>query len=65
MGQVTGGTYTIIEAAKKLGISRNTCYEAAKQGQIPTIKIGKRILVPMAALDKMLAGEGTSKSVAG
>ncbi len=46
---------TIPEAAKKLGIGRNTAYEAAHRGQIPTIKIGKRLLVPREALERQLA----------
>jgi excisionase family DNA binding protein len=48
-------TYTVEEAARLLRIGRNQAYEAAKSGQLPTIKIGKRILVPCAALEKMLA----------
>ena len=47
--------WTIPEAAKKLGIGRNTAYEAARRGQIPTIKIGKRLLVPREALERQLA----------
>ncbi len=50
-------TYTIEEAAKLLGIGRNHAYEAAKRGEIPVIRIGKRMLVPKAALDRLLAGE--------
>lgn len=47
-------TLTVPEAAKVLGIGRAAAYEAARTGQIPTIKIGKRILVPMAALEQLL-----------
>ena len=47
-------TYTIPETAKILGIGRSAAYEAARSGQIPTIRIGKRILVPLAALERML-----------
>lgn len=50
-------TITVPEAGDLLGISRNGAYEAARRGEIPTIKIGKRLLVPKAAFDKMLAGE--------
>jgi len=49
-------TLTIEEAAKVLGIGRNNAYEAAKRGEIPTIRIGKRILVPVAAFERMLQG---------
>ena len=47
--------WTIPEAAKKLGIGRNTAYEAARTGEIPTIKIGTRLLVPREALERKLA----------
>jgi excisionase family DNA binding protein len=49
-------TIKIEEAARVLGISRNTAYDAAKNGQLPTVKIGKRLLVPTAALDRLLQG---------
>jgi excisionase family DNA binding protein len=44
------------DAAKLLGVSKGTAYEAARRGEIPTIRIGKRILVPVAALERMLQG---------
>ena len=50
-------TYTVPEAAEALGIGRNAAYEAARTGQLPTIRIGKRILVPVAALERMLSVE--------
>lgn len=55
-------TYRIDEAAKLLGVGRNTAYEAARTGQLPTVRIGKRLLVPKVALDRMLLGvsDGTS-----
>ena len=31
-------------------------YEAAKRDEIPTIRIGRRLLVPLAALERMLTG---------
>jgi excisionase family DNA binding protein len=50
-------TYTIDEAAQLLGIGRNSAYEAARRGEIPTVKIGKRLLVPKASFDRLLAGD--------
>ena len=47
-------TLTIDEAAKRLGIGRNLCYERARTGEIPVIKIGHRLLVPIAALERLL-----------
>lgn len=47
-------TLSIPEAGKALGVGRSAAYEAARTGQLPTIKIGKRILVPIAALERLL-----------
>ena len=49
-------TYTVVEVAKILGIGRNTAYEVCRNGEIPTIKIGGRILVPRKAIDELLSG---------
>ncbi len=38
-------TGTVDEAAEAAGVSRNTAYEGVKTGDIPSIRIGKRILV--------------------
>lgn len=54
-------TYTVPEAAKQLGIGRSAAYEAARTGQIPTIRIGKRILVPRAALERLLEDPAPSR----
>lgn len=45
---------SVITAAKILGIGKNLCYEAVHRKEIPSIRVGGRILVPVAALDKML-----------
>ncbi len=50
-------TYSVPEAGKILGIGRSAAYEAARTREIPTIRIGKRILVPVAALERLLAGK--------
>ena len=58
-------TITIPEAAKKLGVGRNQAYTAAKTGQIPVIKVGNRILVPVAALEnKLLNASGSGGKAA-
>ncbi len=48
-------TYTIPEAAKALGVGRNAAYAAAQRGELPTVKIGRRLLVPRLGLEKLLA----------
>lgn len=49
-------TQTVAEAAKELGIGKNQAYAAANRGEIPCIRIGKRILVLVEPLKRMLAG---------
>ena len=49
-------TYSVVETAKILGTGRNQTYAAVKAGEIPSIKVGKRLLVPKQALYRMLAG---------
>lgn len=53
-GTSSPATCSIDEAAKRLGIGRNQAYEAAHRGEIPVIKIGKRLLVVTAKLNEML-----------
>ncbi len=50
-------TGTIPEAAEVLGIGRNQAYEAARRGDIPVIRIGKRYLVKWQVFLKMLGAE--------
>lgn len=50
-------TCTVTEAAERLGIGRNQAYQAARRGDLPTVKMGKRILVLVKPLDRMLNGE--------
>ena len=54
---------TIDEAAAFLRIARSSAYAAAKCGELPTISIGRRLLVPTAALRRMLQldDEGVSR----
>jgi len=47
-------TLTVQETATLLGIGRNSAYEAIKTGTPPSVQIGRRILVPRAALERML-----------
>jgi len=47
-------TVSVEDAARILGISRGAAYAHVRDGSIPSIRLGKRLLVPRAALDKML-----------
>lgn len=46
---------TVEQAGRMLGISRNLAYQMAKNGEIPTIKLGeRRLLVPVMKLEQMV-----------
>jgi len=48
-------TITVPDAGREyFGLSRNAAYAAAKRGDIPTIKIGKLLRVPIRALEQKL-----------
>jgi excisionase family DNA binding protein len=52
--KISRETLSIPEAGKALGIGRSAAYEAARTGQLPSIRIGKRLLVPIVALERLL-----------
>jgi excisionase family DNA binding protein len=52
-----GRVKTLSEVASLLRISRGSAYEAAKRKEIPTIRIGRRLLVPSDALERLLSGK--------
>ncbi len=47
-------TLSVAEAARLLGIGRNSAYEAVRRGEIPSIRIGRRVLIPRTALMVLL-----------
>lgn len=49
-------TITVPEAGKEyFGLSRNAAYAAAERGDIPTIKVGRLLRVPVKAMEEMLS----------
>ena len=57
-------TISVPEAARRLGIGRNQGYECARRGEIPTVRMGKRLLVPLAAFEAMLVVRSKQEVVA-
>jgi excisionase family DNA binding protein len=50
-------THSVPDAGRRyFGVGKNAAYRATRRGEIPTIRIGKRLLVPLAALERMLQG---------
>ena len=51
----TAQTLSVPEAGRDYyGLGRNAAYNAAKRGDIPTIRIGKILRVPIRALEQQL-----------
>lgn len=46
--------YKVEEVAELLGISRPQAYKAVKDGIIPSLRIGRRLLVPKARVEELL-----------
>jgi len=49
-------TYSVTEAARLLGISRTKAYECIRTGELPALRLGRRIVVPAARLERLLDG---------
>jgi excisionase family DNA binding protein len=46
------------EVAQRLGISISLCRKLLKQGDIPSLRAGKRVLVPLSSVRKFLERVG-------
>jgi excisionase family DNA binding protein len=49
-------TLTIPQAAQLLGISVSKAYEAARAGELPTVKVGTRVLISRRRLEELIDG---------
>jgi len=49
-------TYTVTEAAAVLGISRTSAYERVRAGELPALRLGRRIVITRTVVDAMLTG---------
>ncbi len=56
-------TLTVEEAGELLGISRYAAYRAASSGELPVLRLGRRLLVPTARLLRMLGFESIDPNV--
>jgi hypothetical protein len=53
-------TITVPEAGERyFGLSKNGSYVAAQRGDIPTIRIGRILRVPVRAMERLLDAAGT------
>ena len=51
-------TLSVAETADLLGISRWLVQQAVRDGSLPSVRVGRRILIPRVRLDAWLLGEG-------
>ena len=47
-------TLTVDEAADLLGISRSLAYEVVRLGELPSLRLGRRILIPRRAIYELV-----------
>ena len=55
-------TCTVPEAGRLLGIGRDAAYAAAARGDIPTLRIGRRLLVPLGKLHELVGMKPLERS---
>ncbi len=48
-------TLSVTEAAEVLGISRALAYELVARGELPSLQFGRRLVVPLRAIERLLA----------
>ena len=46
--------YSVTEAAAALGVSKTLIYQMIRRGELPSVKIGARRVVPVAAIHELL-----------
>lgn len=53
-------TVSVEEAAQLIGLGRSAAYEAARRGQLPTRRLGRRLVVPVPLLLEWLGVSATA-----
>lgn len=48
-------TLSVPEAGRRLGLGKNLAYEAAKRGELPVLRFGRKLRVPLAALERLVS----------
>ena len=55
-------TLTPEEAAKQLGVSKPTMYALCNRKDFPSVRVGRKIIIPLASLEKWLEAQATERS---
>jgi excisionase family DNA binding protein len=53
-------TMTVEEVADVLGTGRTATYDAVRRGEIPSIKVGRKLVIPTAAIRRLLELDGAA-----
>jgi excisionase family DNA binding protein len=48
-------TISVPEAGRLLGLGRNASYDAARRGELPVLRFGRKLRVPIVAFERLLA----------
>jgi len=54
---------TVEEVAAVLGISRGLGYEVVRSDELPSLRLGRRVVIPRRALDELLASAAIESSM--
>jgi excisionase family DNA binding protein len=52
---ITRRTFTIPEAAVIVGVGKSTMYEHVKNGDVPCVRLGRRVVIPAHVIESMLS----------
>ena len=47
-------TITVERAGQLLGISRGLAYDLIRRGELPAVRLGRRLVVPVGAVESLL-----------
>lgn len=53
-GSNVRGLYTVIEAARLLGVGRSTMYELVNRGEVSSLRLGRKVLITRSTLEALL-----------
>ena len=48
-------TISVPEAGRRLGLGKNASYEAARRGELPVLRFGRKLRVPRVAFERLLS----------
>jgi excisionase family DNA binding protein len=54
--EISPTVFTVFEVARILRLGKISVYQAIERGEIPYVRIGRRILIPRHALEQLLSG---------